>query len=75
MITADEFKYELLIAYDDLAIALEEIADECGVGDVENVIEVLQRAPDRVRAVTQDFNEKIAVLQRRSLRVMQGGRP
>jgi len=63
-----------LIAYDALALQLEAIVDECGVSDVENVIEILQRAPDRIREVTQSINEKIAVLQRRSLRVLQGGR-
>jgi hypothetical protein len=75
MITADELNYEFLLAYDDLALQLEAVLDDCGVGDVEDVIEVLQRAPDRIRAVTQAFNEKIAVLQRRSLRVLPGGRP
>jgi hypothetical protein len=75
MITADELNYEFLLAYDALALELEAILDDCGVGDVEDVIEVLQRAPERIRAVTRAFNEKIAVLQRRSLRVLQGGRP
>jgi hypothetical protein len=74
MITVDEFNCELLLAYDALALDLEEIVEECGVGDFENVIEVLQRAPDRIRAVTSEFNEKIAILQRRSLRVVEGGR-
>jgi hypothetical protein len=74
MTTADELNYEFLRAYDDLALQLEAILDDCEVGDVEDVIEVLQRAPERIRGVTQAFNEKIAVLQRRSLRVLQGGR-
>jgi hypothetical protein len=78
MISADEFKYELLTAYDDLALQLEAIVDDCGfldgVSNAEDVIEVLSRAPDRIREVTRNFNERIAALQRRSLRVLQGGR-
>jgi hypothetical protein len=75
MISADELSYEYLLAFDALALELEAILDECGVGgDVEDVIEVLHRAPDRIRVVTSDFNQKIATLQRRSLRVLQGGR-
>ena len=74
MISADELSYEYLLAFDALALELEAILDDCGVGDVEDVIAILQRAPDRIRAVTGEFNEKIAILQRRSLRVLQGGR-
>ena len=81
MITADEFKFELLNAYHDLGEALGAIAAEYGLSDQdyspEEAIEVLLRGPDAARDIRDacsDFNEKVAALQRASFQVLRGGR-
>jgi hypothetical protein len=83
MITADEYKFELLNAYNDLGTALDAIAagygalDEKGdllPGAIDALLLFLPDAARDIRAATQTFNEKIADLQRRSFQVLQGGR-
>lgn len=83
MITADEFGFELLNAYAELETALEAIEvdyrflDEEGdllPGAVDALLCFLPGAAKDIRAATDDFNQKIVALQRRSFRVLQGGR-
>jgi hypothetical protein len=81
MITADEFRYGLMVAHLELATALEAIeADyEFLVEDhnSEDAIDALLRAPDAakcIRAAADAFNQKIVALQRRSFQVVRGGK-
>jgi hypothetical protein len=82
MIGADEFRFELLSAYVELETALDaienvhELLDEEG-GLLPGAVDALLRAPDvakSIRAATDDFNQKIVALQRRSFQVLRGGR-
>jgi hypothetical protein len=82
MIGADEFRFELLSAYVELETALDAIENVHGLLDEEGgllpgAVDALLRDPDvakRVRAATDDFNQKIVSLQRRSFQVLHGGR-
>jgi hypothetical protein len=82
MITADEFRFGLMLAYLELETAFDAIMadyeffdEDCSPGDAVDAL--LRTAPDAakiIRAPTDDFNKKIVALQRRSFQVLRGGR-
>ena len=70
-----------MLAYIDLETALDAIEAGYGLLDEDlsprDAVDALLRAPDaakRIRAATDDFNQKVAILQRRSFQVLRGGR-
>jgi hypothetical protein len=85
MLTADEFRSELSNAYYELETALafirsdhDELFDETGddllPGAIDALLLFLPDAARDIRAASESFNEKLAVLQRRTFHVLPGGR-
>ena len=81
MNTPDEFRFGLVLAYLELETALDAIETDYEFADEdcssEHAVDALLRAPDaakRIRAACDEFNEKVVALQRRSFRVLHGGR-
>ena len=84
MITPEEFKSNLMLAYYELETALaltlsdyDELLDEKGdllPGAIDALLIFLPDAARDIRAATNDFNEKVVTLQRRSFRLVRGGR-
>jgi hypothetical protein len=77
----DEFRHGLLLAYLELETAIEAIeADYAFLNEgcsSEDAVDALLRVPDAaksIRAACDDFNQKVVALQRRSFRVLHGGR-
>jgi hypothetical protein len=77
----DEFRYGLMLAYLELERAIEAIEADYEFlfhedRSPQDALDALLRLPNAakcIRAATDDFNQKIVALQRRSFQVLHGG--
>jgi hypothetical protein len=78
----DEFRYGLMLAYIELETALDAVEADYEFlfhedRSPQDAVEALLRAPDAAKCILSacnGFNQKVVALQRRSFRVLHGGR-